>query len=184
MLYIFVHIIRIWRVPDFLLIVDEDVVLEVMRLVGGEDAVNIVKFLMKNPSKSDEEIASALGMNVKDVRRILHKLIDYSLLTYDVAKDKDTGHRVFRWKVQQDQVLGYIKTQIRRMIERLKTKLEYEQTHQFYYCGTKGCRKYAFEEAVDKLFKCPVCGNMLNYYDNSKLIDAIKQKLQILEKSI
>jgi len=173
-----------WRVPDFLLIVDEDAVLEVMRLVGGEDAVNIVKFLMKNPSKSDEEIASALGMNVKDVRKILHKLIDYSLITYDVAKDKNTGHRIFRWRVQQDQVLGYIKTQIRRMVERLKAKLEYEQSHQFYYCGTKGCRKYTFEEAVDKLFRCPVCGNMLNYYDNSKVIEALKQKLQVLEKSI
>ncbi len=169
---------------DFLLIVDEDTVLEVMRLVGGEDAVSIVKFLMKNPSKSDEEIASALGMNAKDVRKILHRLIDYSLLTYDVAKNKETGHRIFRWRVQQDQVLGYIKTQIRRMVERLKAKLEYEQSHQFYYCGTKGCRKYAFEEALDKLFKCPVCGNLLNYYDNSKIIETLKQKLQILEKSI
>ncbi|MEM2909467.1 MAG: transcription factor [Nitrososphaerota archaeon] len=170
--------------PDFLLIIDEDTVLEVMRLVGGEEAVSIVRFLIKNPSKSDEEIASALGMNIKDVRKILHKLIEYSLLTYEVAKDKDTGHRIFRWRVQQDQVLGYIKTQIRRMTERLRARLEYERSHQFYYCGTKGCRKYTFEEAVDKLFKCPVCNNTLNYYDNSRMIEALTQKLQVLEKAI
>ncbi len=166
------------------MIIDEDTVLEVMRLVGGEEAVSIVRFLIKNPSKSDEEIASALGMNIKDVRKILHKLIEYSLLTYEVAKDKDTGHRIFRWRVQQDQVLGYIKTQIRRMTERLRARLEYERSHQFYYCGTKGCRKYTFEEAVDKLFKCPVCNNTLNYYDNSRMIEALTQKLQVLEKAI
>lgn len=165
-----------------MLIVADETVLKVMKLVGGEDAVKIVKLLMKKPLMSDEEIASTLNMDVKEVRKILHKLAEQSLLGYEVARDKETGHRIFKWKVQNEQVIGFIRAQLKRMLEKLKAKLEYEQTHQFYHCGTNGCRKYSFEEAVDMLFKCPVCGKPLNYYDNSKIINALKKKIEELER--
>ncbi len=167
-----------------LIIVDEDAFLSMVKLVGGEDAARAVKLLMKKPSLSDDELSQKLNMDVKELRKILHRLNDLGLIAYDVYREKDSGHRVFKWRVQQDQVIGFAKTQMRRVYERLKARLEHEQTHQIYWCGTEGCRKYTFEEAMDILFKCPKCGKTLLIVDNSKVIEALQRKIMELEKNL
>ncbi|MDJ0270709.1 MAG: transcription factor [Aigarchaeota archaeon] len=167
-----------------LIIVNEDAFLSMVKLVGGEDAARAVELLMKKPSLSDDELSQKLDMDVKELRKILHRLNDLGLVAYDVYREKDSGHRVFRWRVQQDQVIGFAKTQMRRVYERLKARLEHEQTHQIYWCGTEGCRKYTFEEAIDILFKCPKCGKTLVIVDNSKVIEALQRKIMELEKNL
>jgi len=43
------------------------------------------------------------------------------------------------------------------------------------------CRKLSFEEAMDKLFRCPTCGKPLQPYDNTKFIEALKWKITQIE---
>lgn len=167
-----------------LIIVDEEALTEVTKLIGGELAVKVVQLLQKKPLLSDEEIAEHLGVDVRDMRRIIQKLSDNSLLSYETARDKETGHRVFKWRVQQSQVVGFIKTEMKKILERLKQRLKYEQDHQFFYCGTDGHMKYTFEEAMERMFKCNLCGKQLDHYDNSKLIEAIKEKISQLERQL
>lgn len=130
----------------------------------------------------DEEISQGLGIDVKEARKILHRLHDLSLVIYEILRDKDTGHRIFKWRVQPDQIAGFARMQIRKITERLKERLRYEQSHELYFCGTPDCRKYTFEEAYDSLFKCKKCGKQLEHFDNSEVIEAIKLKLAQLEK--
>ena len=167
-----------------LIIVDDDAFVNMVKLVGGEEAAKVVKLLMKKPGMDDDMIASKLGINVKELRKILHRLNDLGLVAYETHRDKDTGKRVFKWRVQQDQIIGFAKTQMRKVYERLKARLEHEKTHQIYWCNGNGCRKYSFEEAVELLFKCPSCGKMLTLYDNTKLIEALEKKITELEKAL
>jgi len=167
-----------------LVIVDEEAMLSMVELVGGEVAAKAVRVLMKKPSLGDDELSQILAIDVKELRKILHRLNDLGLVSYDVYRDKDTGHRIFKWRIQRDQVIGFARTQMRKVYERLKVRLEYEQTHQMYWCGTEGCRKYAFEEAMDVLFRCPDCKKPLTLYDNTQLIEALQRKMAELEKNL
>lgn len=167
-----------------LIIIDEETAIKTVELAAGKEAVEIVKLLMKKPWLIDEEIANILKMDIKNVRKLLHRLHELSLISYDVARDVKLGRRVFKWNVQTSQMIGFIKVILQKTLDRLRLKLEYEQSHQFFYCGTPGCRKYSFEESIGKLFKCPKCGKTLEPYDNGKLIEAIKEKIAQIEKEL
>lgn len=165
-----------------LLLVDDDTIIELAALIGGEDAGRVMKLLLKKPGITDEVLASSLQLDIREIRRILHKLNEQGILRYELTRDKTTGHRIFKWYVGEEQVIGFIMTNTKKIAERLKERLEYEEGHQFYWCGTPGHRKLLFEEAMDKLFRCPVCGKPLQSYDNSGVIKALKWKIEEIEK--
>lgn len=165
-----------------LLHIDEDTIIELAVLIGGDTAGKIMKNLLKKPGVTDEELSRILQLDIKEVRKILHKLNEQGILHYELAREKDTGHRIFRWYVGQEQVTGFIITNMKKILERLEERLEYEKNHQFYWCGTKGCRKLTFEEALDSLFKCPVCGKPLQPVDNEQTIKAIESKIEEINK--
>jgi len=165
-----------------LVIIDDEAFVNIVRLVGGETAARAARLLIKRPGLDDEALSEKLGIDVKELRKTLHKLNDLGLVAYEVHKDKNTGRRIFKWRVQQEQAIGYAKTQMRRVYERLKARLEHEKNHQIYWCNNDGCRKYTFEEALDLLFKCPTCKNSLQLHDNAKLIEALEKKIAEIEK--
>ena len=167
-----------------LVIVDDDAFVEMVKLVGGENAARAVKLLIKRPGLDDEALAAKLEVDLKELRKILHRLNDLGLIVYEVHKDRNTGRRIFKWRVQQEQVIGFAKTQMKKVYERLKARLEHEKTHQIYWCNKDGCRKYSFEEAMDLFFKCPNCGSILQLHDNSRLIEALEAKIRELEQSL
>lgn len=167
---------------DILIIIDDETSVEITKLIGGQQSSEIVQMLLKNPGMTDEELAFQLNADVKEIRKILHRLHDLSLVSYEILRDKDTGHRFFRWRVQSDQIAGFTRAQIQKLIIRLREKLEYEKNHEFYYCGTPGCGRHPFEEAMDYLFRCPVCGKPMNHFDNERIKKSIECKLAQLEK--
>jgi transcription initiation factor TFIIE subunit alpha len=167
-----------------LLHIDEDTIIELAVLVGGENAGKIMKYLLKRPGITDEELSRILQIDIKEIRKILHKLNEQGILHYELAREKDTGHRIFRWYVGQEQVTGFIITNMKKILERLEERLEYEKNHQFYWCETKGCRKLPFEEALDNLFKCPVCGKPLQPVNNEETIKAIELKIDEIKRNL
>ncbi|MEM4184009.1 MAG: hypothetical protein QXF45_07315 [Candidatus Caldarchaeum sp.] len=167
-----------------MVLVDEESSLKIVQMIGGDDAVKIVRLLLDRPAWTDEEISIATNLDIKEVRRILHRLHEVGALSYEVHRDKTTGHRIFKWNVQQEQLVGYTKTLMRKVLERLKARLEYESNNQIYWCGTPGCAKYSFEQAMETLFKCKVCKKPLAIYDNSKFIENLKKKIAELEAMV
>lgn len=167
-----------------MVLVDEESSLKIVQMIGGEDAVKIVRLLLDRPARTDEEISTVTNLDIKEVRRILHRLNEVGALSYEVHRDKTTGHRIFKWKVQQEQLVGYTKTLMRKVLERLKARLEYEANNQMYWCGTPGCTKYSFEQAMEMLFRCKFCKKPLAIHDNSKFIENLKKKIAELETMI
>jgi len=164
--------------------IDEQTLLKIAEALGDEEAVKVIDILKNSGEVTDDEIANKTGIRLNSVRKILYKLYDHSLVAMRRTRDENTGWFIFHWKLQPDQLEGFIINQKKRVLEKLKIRLEYEKNHDFYYCFTPGCKKIPFEEAMEVVFKCPQCGKPLVHYDNTKLIQVLNKKIEQLREEL
>ncbi|MFQ6080062.1 MAG: transcription factor [Candidatus Bathyarchaeia archaeon] len=163
---------------------DDETLGKVAEALGGEEAVQVVNVLRGVDETTDDEIASRTGIRLNSVRKILYKLYDHSLVTLRRSRDQTTGWFIFHWRLQPDQLEGFIQNQKRRVLEKLEIRLEYEKNHDFYYCYTPGCRKIPFKEAMELVFRCPTCNKPLMHFDNGRIIEALTEKVEQLRKEL
>jgi len=160
----------------------EDSFVKIASLLGGEDYVKVARALLNNENATDEEIASATGLKINSVRKALYDLFGRSLISGIRVRDLKRGWFVYRWKAQRDQVDGFIETQKKKALERLRQRLDYEREHEFYSCDTQTCKKLTFEEAMEAFFKCPTCGKNLNLIDNAEFKEALEWKIKQMQQ--
>jgi transcription initiation factor TFIIE subunit alpha len=164
--------------------VDEKTLQRVAEAFGGEEAVQIVKVLKETGETTDDEIAAKTEIRLNTVRKILYKLYDHSLVGLRRSRDKNTGWFIFHWRLQLDQLEGFILNQKRRVLEKLKARLRYEQAHDFYYCFTEGCKRVPFEDAMELVFRCPTCSKLLMHFDNTELKETLTLQVEQLRKEL
>jgi len=164
--------------------IDDEALNKVAEVFGSEEAVKVINVLRGVEEITDDEIANKTGIRLNSVRKILYKLYDHSLVGLRRSRDESTGWFIFHWRLQPDQLEGFILNQKKRVLEKLQARLEYEKKHDFYYCGTLKCRKIPFEEAVELVFHCPSCGKPMMHFDNHILIDALTEKVNQLRKEL
>jgi transcription initiation factor TFIIE subunit alpha len=164
--------------------VDDSTLEKVAEAFGGEEAVQIINVLKEVNEITDDEIANRTEIRLNNVRRILYKLYDHSLVGLRRSRDKTTGWFIFHWRLQLDQLAGFISNQKRRVLEKLEARLEYEKSHDFYSCFTEGCRRVSFEEAMELVFRCPTCNKLLMHYDNTELKSALMDRVEALRKEL
>ena len=145
--------------------VDDEMLMKVAGLFG-EEAVRIVEALKDVGEVTDVEITSQTEIHLHSVRRMLYRLYEHALVALRRSRDRETGWFIFHWRLQPDQVGGFILNQKRRVLEKLETRLEYEKSHEFYRCSAPGCKQTPFEEAVELVFRCPKCGRPMTHFDN------------------
>ncbi len=63
-------------------------------------------------------------------------------------------------------------------------KKDYENASDFYHCGNEDCERITFESALDGMFKCPSCGNVLNLKKNDKSKKAYSRKIDEIKKDM
>lgn len=164
--------------------VDDKTLIKVADALGKEDAVKVI-FILKDASEiTDDEIANKTGIRLNFVRKILYKLYDHSLVSLRRSRDQDTGWFIFHWRLQPDQLEGFITNQKRHVMQKLDSRLSYEKNHDFYFCGTPGCRRLPFEDAIELLFRCPSCGKPMMHYDNGKFVKILSEKVDQLRKEL
>jgi len=164
--------------------VNDETLMKVAEVLGSQEAVKIIETLKDSGEITDDEIANKTGIRLNSVRKILYKLYDHSLVSLRRTRDENTGWFIFHWKLQPDQLEGFIISQKRRVLEKLEMRLNYEKNHDFYYCNTPGCRRIPFEEAMELVFKCPTCNKPLTHYDNTKIVEILSQKVEQLRKEL
>jgi transcription initiation factor TFIIE subunit alpha len=164
--------------------IDDATLMKVATSIGEEEAVNLIEHLKNLDEITDDEIANKTGIRLNSVRKILYKLYDHSLVSLRRTRDPKTGWFIFHWRLQPDQLEGFILSQKRRVLEKLNVRLEYEANHDFYYCSTLGCRRVTFEEAVEAVFHCSVCGKPLAHSDNGCMILNLEGKVEQLRKEL
>jgi transcription initiation factor TFIIE subunit alpha len=164
--------------------VNDETLMKVAEVLGSQEAVKIIETLKDSGEITDDEIANKTGIRLNSVRKILYKLYDHSLVSLRRTRDENTGWFIFHWKLQPDQLEGFIISQKRRVLEKLEMRLNYEKNHDFYYCNTPGCRRIPFEEAMELVFRCPTCNKPLTHYDNTKIVEILSQKVEQLRKEL
>ena len=164
--------------------VDDATLMKVASALGEEDAVKLIENLKNAEETTDDELASKTGIRLNSVRKILYKLYDHSLVSLRRTRDPKTGWFIFHWKLQPDQLEGFILSQKRRVLEKLNVRLEYETNHDFYYCNTAGCRRVTFEEAVEQVFHCNACGKALVHFENGRMVEKLAGKVGLLRKEL
>ena len=183
--------------------IDDDVLRKIANVIAGKEAEQVVMALRKYKEATDDQILAYIKEQVEteikltdvisdhaeteiklnDVRKILFKLFNHSIVQCDRKRDENTGWFIFRWRLQPDQVEGFVKNQKKRILKILKTRLNYEQKHTFYYCYTPECKRLTFEDAMEYVFKCPTCGKALDAFNNDKIINSLKEKINQLENN-
>jgi transcription initiation factor TFIIE subunit alpha len=144
----------------------------------GEDAVRVVETFKGVHEITDNEIADKTLIRLNLVRRTLYGFYDHSIVAIRRTRDKETGWFVFNWRLQPDQLEGFIQNQKRLVLQKLETRLEYEKSHEFYTCQTPGCRRYPFEQAFELLFKCPACNKPMMYLNNDRIVEILTRKIE------
>jgi len=167
-----------------LTLVDDETLVKIAEVLGQEEAIKIIYTLKESDEITDDQIANKTGIRLNSVRKILYKMYDHSLVSLRRSRDENTGWFIFHWKLQPDQLEGFIANQKRHVLQKLDTRLSYEKNHDFYYCSTPGCKRLPFEEAVELLFRCPTCNQPMMHFDNGKLVDILSQKVDQLRKEL
>jgi len=165
-------------------LVNHDTVMKVARVLGGEEAVKIAEVLSHVDETTDMEITAKSGVKLNTVRKILYKLYDHSLVALQRTREKITGWFIFRWRLQPDQIDGFLTNQKNHILEKLEIRLDYEKSHTFYSCYTLGCRCLSFEEAIEHVFRCPKCGKPLAHFDNEKIVEFLSKKTKQLKNEL
>ena len=164
--------------------IDDATLMKVATALGEEEAVLLIETLKNSEETTDDEIANKTGIRLNSVRKILYKLYDHSLVSLRRTRDPKTGWFIFHWKLQPDQLEGFILSQKRRVLEKLSVRLEYEKKHDFYYCKTPGCKRIPFEDAVELVFQCSTCGKSLAHSDNDRIVKQLTAKVEQLRKEL
>jgi transcription initiation factor TFIIE subunit alpha len=164
--------------------IDDATLMKVAASLGEEEAVKLIENLKNLDEITDDEIANKTGIRLNSIRKILYKLYDHSLVSLRRTRDPKTGWFIFHWRLQPDQLEGFILSQKRRVLEKLNVRLEYESNHDFYHCDTPGCRRVTFEEAVEQVFHCSACGKALAHSENKRMILKLSGKVDQLRKEL
>ena len=164
--------------------IDDATLMKVATAMGEEEAVKLIEYIKNVDEITDDEIASNTEIRLNIVRRILYKLYDHSLVSLRRTRDPKTGWFIFHWKLQPNQLEGFILSQKRRVLEKLDIRLQYEKKHDFYCCNTPGCKRIPFEEAVELVFNCPTCRNPLSHCENGKFVEKLEAKVEQLRKEL
>ncbi|HEX7178995.1 MAG TPA: transcription factor [Nitrososphaeraceae archaeon] len=166
------------------LVDNEDPFVKIADLIGGEEYYKVARALLHTEDATDEEIASATGMRINIIRKVLYDMFGKALITGIRVKDEKKGWFVYRWRAKRDQAENYIDNQKKKILDRLQKRLEYEESSEFYHCGKSDCPRVKFDSAVELFFKCPNCKDPLNIIDNSNVKEALRYKIEQIVSDI
>ena len=150
-------------------------------VVEDESNLPIVEALDKG-IETDEEIANETGIKLNIVRKILYKLYDLGLASYKRSKDPETQWFTYSWKFEKDEVITRIKKDSQDYLKMLNDELEREENNMFFLCP-QGHVRLDFDESSDYEFMCPVCGEELEFQDNTDNIKQIKEDIKMVESN-
>jgi transcription initiation factor TFIIE subunit alpha len=164
-------------------VLDEEL-MKVARLFGGDDSVTVVNILKKKSEATDEMLANESTVRLNTVRKILYKLYDHGLVSCTRVRDEKTGWFIFYWKLQMDQLDAFIRSRKRRVLEKLKHKLDYETNHSFFICKKCGDVRVTFEEAMESSFRCSKCGGQLESSENAPVVEFLEKRIKQIEDEL
>ncbi|WP_436935393.1 transcription factor E [Halovenus marina] len=132
---------------------------------------------------TDEELAEELGLELNDVRRALFILYENDLASYRRLRDEDSGWLTYLWTFEYDKIPEQLESEMERLLAALERRREYELENEFYLCEQCGIR-FEFDEAMEFGFECPECGSSVDAMENTRLVDAMDERIEELSDEL
>jgi len=164
--------------------VNEETLFNIAKVLGGEDGVRIIEVLNERENITVEELAEITEIQINDVRKLLYRFYNHSLVTNRRFRDKETGWFIFQWSLQPELVEAYVHSTKQKILRKLETRLEYETTHEFYHCGNPMCPNTTFEDAMETVFHCPYCEEPLHRADNTPVVEFLEKKIAEIKEEL
>jgi len=158
----------------------EELINELIDRVAGEVGI-IIYSLKLNKEFTDDQLALELGIEINEIRKALFALYELGLAEYRRIRDDETGWMEYYWKINYDRSVEILRRELEKTKKKLEEKIEQESNNIYYICPNM-CIKVSYEEAMDYNFSCPKCGAMLEYLDNSKAIEKIKEEIKRIDE--
>src|SRR3989304_3017003 len=161
----------------------KDLLKEVISLVAGKQAEDIVDLLDEQKYVNEFVIAKKLDLTINQVRNILYKVSDFGLVSSIRKKDKKKGWYTYFWKIEIVKALEFLRENILKKIENITHQIKSREIKRFYHCSR--CHLELTEEnALLNNFTCPECGSILELKDNSKMIRDLRKNRERLERDM
>ena len=173
-------------------------------IIGGDVAIEVGKELLlsENEDITDEDITENIKeriegtgidfepdieeiLKLNTVRKTLYKLYSEKLAQFRRIRDKSTGWFIYYWWHEFD-FLEELVLEKKKLVQiKLRDRLQFEENNYFFLC--KNCNKinikYKFDEAFELNFRCPDCGSPLEAQDNQNIINLLKEKIVLSDKT-
>jgi len=157
----------------------QDLIIQVAR----EDTVRLVDLIKGKKNVSEFKIADKLEITVNQVRNMLYRLQDHSLVTFTRKKDKKKGWYIYFWTFIMDKAdLLALKLKRERVVF-LKKQISREENNLMFACPRK-CLRCNLENAMELGFKCPECESVLDKEDTTRKMSNIRKELSVLAEQI
>ena len=156
---------------------------EVISLVAGKQAEDIVDLLDTQKYINEFVIAKKLNLTINQARNILYKISDHGLVSSIRKKDKRKGWYTYFWKIEILKSLEFLRENLLKKIENTEHQMKSRETKRFYVCPR--CHiELSEENALINNFTCNECGSILVLKDNTKLIKDLRKNKEKLEKDL
>lgn len=156
---------------------------EVVSLVAGKQAEEIVDLLDTQKYINEFVIAKKLNLTINQTRNILYKISDYGLVSSIRKKDKRKGWYTYFWKIEIVKSLEFLKENLLKKIDNAEHQIKSRETRRFYFC--ERCHiELSEENALMSNFTCNECGAVLSLRDNTKLAKDLRKNKERLERDL
>ena len=154
---------------------------EIVREIGGEQAVGVLDLLIDKRDVNEFYIAKKLKLTINQIRNVFYKLTNFGLVTFIRKKDKKKGWYTYFWTIDSYRSLELLDKRIEKEIESLKNQLKSRETKRFYICNT--CKTEVGEESVLlHNFACQECGQVYQLNEDQKVLASLKSRIERLER--
>jgi len=160
--------------------------LAIAKRLDPEKTVEILRklaFEAKQRGISDEDIENMTGFKQSEIRRALRLFYEEGMATYRRGRHPETGATRYYWVLNYNLMNTSFLAKKKAILEKLRVRLEHEETNTFYVCPADGSR-YTFDEAYDVEFTCPKCGSLLEEEDNTGRVGFLRDRIRRLEEEI
>jgi transcription initiation factor TFIIE subunit alpha len=170
------------KAKDWQPTLQDPLVQEYIRERVGEEGLPIAQFIADKEPVQGVEILETIKDKPSNIRKILYRLEDARVAEYQKDTDK-TGWETFIWHLTLNEVKYQINRERQRILKDLRNQVQLEKENSFYMCKD-GHQRTIFEEAVGLEFKCPECGEQMNFVDNKERVKELEKAISDLEKLV
>lgn len=151
----------------------------------GEEALKIFRTLAnERRDMTEDEISEKVGFGKNITRKTLYSLSEYRLVLYKRVKDRDTGWYYYYWRLNYEE-LPFVLLELKKdIVSKLREKAARLREESSVYVCPACNRKYSFNQAFEREFRCEYCNVELVYVDASSLVKKLDEIIHKLEEEL